>query len=96
MNLMPPVDVLFIYVAARIRVLYLCLPYQEFKKLYNSLVCRTQVGGASVQLRLGLIVAGTTTICSRHFVLHVGTELVFLNVYGAPESVPRNEFRQPT
>jgi hypothetical protein len=23
------------------------------------------------------------------------TELVFLNVYGAPESIPRNEFRQP-
>jgi len=22
-------------------------------------------------------------------------ELVFLNVYGAPESIPRNEFRQP-
>jgi hypothetical protein len=22
--------------------------------------------------------------------------LVFLNVYGAPESIPRNEFRQPT
>jgi hypothetical protein len=21
--------------------------------------------------------------------------LVFLNVYGAPESIPRNEFRQP-
>ena len=50
---------MFIYVAARIRVLYLCLPYQEFKKLYNSLVCRTQVGGASVQHRLGRNVAGT-------------------------------------
>ncbi len=23
------------------------------------------------------------------------SELVFLNVYGAPESIPRNEFRQP-
>ncbi len=23
------------------------------------------------------------------------TEPVFLNVYGAPESIPRNEFRQP-
>ncbi len=23
------------------------------------------------------------------------TELVFLNVYGAPESIPRNEFHQP-
>jgi hypothetical protein len=23
-----------------------------------------------------------------------GSELVFLNVYGAPESIPRNEFRQ--
>jgi hypothetical protein len=22
-------------------------------------------------------------------------ELVFLNMYGAPESIPRNEFRQP-
>ncbi len=22
-------------------------------------------------------------------------ELVFLNVYGAPESIPRNEYRQP-
>ncbi len=22
-------------------------------------------------------------------------ELVFLNVYGAPESIPKNEFRQP-
>ncbi len=25
-----------------------------------------------------------------------GTGVVFLNVYGAPESIPRNEFRQPT
>ncbi len=24
------------------------------------------------------------------------TEPVFLNVYGAQESIPRNEFRQPT
>ncbi len=24
-----------------------------------------------------------------------GAEPVFLNVYGAPESIPRNEFRQP-
>jgi len=23
-----------------------------------------------------------------------GSELVFLNVYGAPESIPRNEFRR--
>ncbi len=27
--------------------------------------------------------------------LPVYTEPVFLNVYGAPESIPRNEFRQP-
>ncbi len=26
--------------------------------------------------------------------LRVDTEPVFLNVYGAPESIPRNEFRQ--
>jgi hypothetical protein len=25
----------------------------------------------------------------------MNAELVFLNVYGAPESIPRNEFRQP-
>ncbi len=27
--------------------------------------------------------------------LHCVTEPVFINVYGAPESIPRNEFRQP-
>ncbi len=26
---------------------------------------------------------------------YITPELVFLNVYGAPESIPRNEFRQP-
>jgi hypothetical protein len=29
------------------------------------------------------------------FVLHKSPEPVFLNVYGAQESIPRNEFRQP-
>ena len=27
--------------------------------------------------------------------VYTHTEPVFLNVYGAPESIPRNEFRQP-
>ncbi len=29
------------------------------------------------------------------FLLKQNTEPVFLNVYGAQESIPRNEFRQP-
>jgi hypothetical protein len=30
-----------------------------------------------------------------YFTYIICTETVFLNVYGAPESIPRNEFRQP-
>jgi hypothetical protein len=43
------------------------------------------------------------TICLTYFICGLPTfafytmhpKLVFLNVYGAPESIPRNEFRQP-
>jgi hypothetical protein len=34
-----------------------------------------------------------STYCD--FVSYTEPELVVLNVYGAPESIPRNEFRQP-
>ncbi len=36
------------------------------------------------------LLAGSSNCFTR-----VGPELVFLYVYGAPESIPRNEFRQP-
>jgi hypothetical protein len=33
--------------------------------------------------------------CNSHWYI-LNTEPVFLNVYGAQESIPRNEFRQPS
>jgi hypothetical protein len=48
-----------------------------------------------VELTAGLSVSSNETRLGMHFTQPQRTEPVFLNVYGAKESIPRNEFRQP-
>jgi hypothetical protein len=54
-----------------------------------------------VEMRIRRMVSGSNCQCKRFTILDSipessdKAEAVFLNVYGAPESIPRNEFRQP-
>jgi len=63
------------------------------KKMLNVQVRKIEC--PAVELTTGLSVSSNETRLGMPFTQPQRTEPVFLNVYGAQESIPRKKFRQP-